>query len=134
MGMAGQLRAYGSGDASGRGPAWYWQGGLHDAVLTAAALRGPCEDRQGRPARSCLALMLDASHALSEQDVVRLDLYDATVKGGRLRQGGIWLQDELTWADGRYALRVTLGHGQRESPLRVCFGWAEVTRRPACSR
>ena len=120
-----------SGDRSAKNPDWYWHKGLHDAEITHVDI--PMDFRH----RSSLILHLDASQAMFVTGIAAIELrnfkilLDESPMGG-YPDGGIegcyWMQDVLTWENGKYILDLTL-LGEDDFRFRIRFEDAVVHRK-----
>lgn len=132
------VRRFSSGDLSGKNPDWYWRAGLHDAqILRVAYLDLEYDYRARNPIRNALVLHLDASQAMFDTDVTAIELQnykillDESSKGGYADDGIVgcyWMQDVLTWENGKYILNIIL-LGEDDFHLTVQFDSALVFRK-----
>lgn len=127
-------RIFHSGDRSGRNPDWYWRSGLHDAEITHVDIQEiPTDFRH----RNSLILHLDASQAMFDTGVAAIELrnfkilLDESPVGG-YPDGGIegcyWMQDVLTWENGKYILDIAL-LGEDDFHFIIRFEDAQVHRK-----
>lgn len=132
------VRRFSSGDRSGKNPEWYWKAGLHDAKVTRLdTLEFDYDYRQGVPHRNSLVIHLNASGALFDTKVAAIELKNCKILRDDSPLGGYpdcgiagcyWMQDVLSWENGKYRLEITL-LGEDDFLFIVQFDDATVHRK-----
>lgn len=127
-------RIFHSGDRSAKNPDWYWHKGLHDAEITHVNIQ---ENPMGFRHRSSLVLHLDASQAMFDTGINAIELRNYKILLDESPIGGYpdsgiggcyWMQDVLTWENGKYILDLIL-LGEDDFRFRVRFEDAVVHRK-----
>lgn len=110
-------------------PDWYWQRGLHDAVIAFTEALEPPYGCGTHAQHNCLKLHLDSRDA-RESDIRCIALYDYEFAEGDLpKAGSWWLGDGLQQEAGRYILRAEWTDNREVYSFKVHFSSAEVERR-----
>ena len=132
------VRRFSSGDHSCQDPEWYWKAGLHDAeVIRVDKLVHDYDYRLAVPHRNSLVIQLNASSALFDTKVTSIALKnykilrDDSPMGGYPDSGIVgcyWMQDVLSWENGKYRLEITL-LGEDDFRFDVQFEEATVYRK-----
>ena len=127
-------RVFSSGDRSGQNPHWYWRKGLHDAEITHVDIKeNPMDSRH----RNSLILHLDASQAMFDTGINAIELRNYKILLDESPIGGYpdsgiggcyWMQDVLTWENGKYILDLIL-LGEDDFRFRIRFEDAVVHRK-----
>ena len=133
-----QVRSFSSGDLSGKNPDWYWKAGLHDAKLVRAEyLEFEYDYRLKNTVRNALVLHLDAAQAMFDTGITTIELHNYKILLDESSIGGYpddgiagcyWMQDILTWEDGKYILDIIL-LGEDDFHFTVRFENAMVLRK-----
>ena len=128
-----KARVFSSGDHSGKNPGWYWTKGLHDAEITHVdALEHPIDYRQANPIRNSLILHLNASQAMFDSRITAIELKNYKILLDESPIGGYpdtgiggcyWMQDVLTWENGKYILDLIL---LGEDDFRFCVRFEDA--------
>lgn len=109
-------------------PNWYWNKGLHDAVIIKTTFHSLDYDfTTPKPIRNFLLIELDSSNALFDTRIKAIKLYNAKIIAGTTDVSGYWwITDELTSGKNSYILTVRLGRKKERSEIMVTFDNAEV--------
>ena len=127
-------RVFSSGDQSGKNPHWYWRKGLHDAEITHVDITEPPKDFRQRPG---LILHLESSQAMFDSEVTASELHNFKILLDESPTGGYpdsgisgcyWMQDVLTWDNGKYLLNIAL-LGEDDFHFVIRFEEAQVHRK-----
>ncbi len=107
-------RIFHSGDRSGKNPNWYWRNDLHDAEVIHVEFH---EDPGDYRNRNRMILHLDSSQAMFDTGIKAIELRNCKVLLDESPIGGYpdsgiggcyWMQDVLTWENGKYILDIIL--------------------------
>lgn len=121
---------YHSGDMSTKSPAWYWTGGLHDAqIVSVEQLQLPYDYKERNPIRNSMKLLLDSSQALHDTTIKSITLLNYKVMTSDIElKNCYWLQDVLTFENGKYILNITVTDCRKHDIFTVGFENAIVER------
>ncbi len=117
-------------------PDWYWKYGLHDAViLSVSELQLVPDYKEKKPKFNCLEIQLDSKHALYEQNIKTIRLYNYKIKTPDVNINSIdkpwWMGDTIKELNNkRYSLDIEVesARGSRKHFI-VEFEIPEIERR-----
>ena len=112
-------------------PAWYWEKGLHDAIIKNITLCPLNYDyTQKNPIRNYLLIEIDSSHALFDSTIKEIKLFNAKILSEKNNYCGYWwVKDTLDIIDGKYILKIDVGYEKEKNTIIIKFDSAEVIRK-----
>ncbi len=109
---------------------WYWNNGLHDAVIKEIKQVELTYDyTKPNPLRNVFEIILDAKSAMFDTSVKRIRLYNYKLLNdfGDVR-GFWWVSDMIEGKAGKIMLCIKLSSTKEDKEVKIIFEKAEVER------
>ena len=112
-------------------PVWYWEKGLHDAIIKNITLCPLNYDyTQKNPIRNYLSIEMDSGHALFDSSIVEIKLFNAQILSEKNSYCNYWwVKDTLDMINGKYILQIDVESAKGKNTIIIKFENAEVVRK-----